>query len=179
MSHPLGMTTGRMLGAAALSAPYFGVLVLTVLLVSAVITSATYPNDIIGRQWATTLLFCVGTLVCATAAGAIVAVFVGFPLALLTRRLLRRATRVRSVLIGAFVTGVVPSGVIVGVAAPAVTAGTYVGEGPDPAAIAGLILYYGALALAAGVASMAAWYTLWLLSPERVALRATLRSRHS
>jgi len=173
MSHPLGMTTGRMLGSAGLAAIYFGVLVLITLLISAVITSATYPNDVVGRQWATTLIFSVATLVCATAAGAIVAVLAGFPLALLTRRLLRRATRVRTVLIGAFVTGAVPSGVIIGIVAPVLTAGTYVGEGPDTAAIWGLVLYYGAIVLAAGLASVAAWYTLWLMAPERAALRAT------
>ena len=167
MTQPLGLTTGRMLGAAALAGPYFGALFTTALVCTSLISSllspavggfAIAPIEIV--SW---LLY---GFIYSAGFGAVAAVMLGFPLSLLGRRLLRHAHRQRTVALVAFFVGVVAAGLTIALASPLLFMN--IGSA-DPG---GDIAYVTIIELAAGCSAALAWVTLWRVSPERSAARS-------
>lgn len=178
MSHPFGMTNGRMLGAAALAAPYFAVIytvgMIAPSLVIGLVNPPRYdgstPSILVSASDVLSWMLYGFTFVVGFAA--IAAVTLGFPLALLARRLLRRARRPRTVILAAFLTGLVVGGIVIGVLSPLLLVGMSSDTGADPWSSLG---YVAALDLAAGISAAAAWASLWAGSAERRAARTARR----
>ena len=163
MSQPLGMTTGRMLGAAALSAPYFAVLytigMIAPSLISSLVDRARYEGSAPGIQAPTldVLSWMLYGFAFVVGFAAIAALALGFPLALLARPLLRRTRRPRTVLLAALLIGMVVGAVVIGVLSPLLLVGFSSDTGANPWSSIG---YVAALDLAAGVSAAAAWASL-------------------
>jgi len=117
MSHPLGMTTGRMLGAAALGAVYFGLLLSIVFAVQGAISEVNFYHSATIQHVLAGALPAMWIAPFAIPGGAVVAIAIGFPLGLIVRRFLSRSLTSRSLPGAAFLVGVIACAAVAAISA--------------------------------------------------------------
>lgn len=154
-----GITSLRILATAGLAVAYFTTLYSLIALGPSVIFALLAPGTTDWSMVPTVVVFGLVSLTAELGVAAIAALVIGFPLALVARRLLGPTHSVWLIVGAAFVVGAV-SGVLASIPIGQMLGGFTSGGG---------LHWCLGIAVAAGLSAAAAWWTTWCASPIRAA----------